>query len=30
MDKIDDKAWFENRIKTLKAADLVSIESEAW
>lgn len=30
MDKIDDKAWFEKRIKTLKATDLITIESEEW
>jgi len=30
MDKMNDKAWFEKRIKTLKSTELVSIESETW
>jgi hypothetical protein len=30
MDKMNDKAWFEKRIKTLKATDLITIESEEW
>lgn len=30
MDKMNDKAWFEKRIKALKATELVSIESEVW
>jgi hypothetical protein len=30
MGKVDEKEWFEKRIKTLKATDLITIESEEW
>lgn len=30
MDKMNDKAWFEKRVKVLKATDLINIESEDW